>query len=338
MLYITTRNNNDAFTAYRTLGQDRGPDNGLFIPFQMPNVSPEQIEALKEKSFGQNVADILNLFFNARLDSWDVDFCIGRFPAKLVSMSHRITLAETWHNPDYDFARVVRNLTDRIRGNNDNSGFTTNWAWITARIAILFGLYGELYRLNITGPDNPIDVALPSGDFAGPMAVWYARQMGLPIGNIICSCDDNDATWDLLHHGQVNPNSTMNIPSDMERLIHAAVGREETLRYVQKMDDRKPYALPGEGADTFGEGMFAAVISWSRRESIISNVYRSSSYILDPGSAMAYGGLQDYRASGAGINRPALILTERSPICSADTVAAAMGISVEVLRERLNLM
>ena len=37
MLYITTRNNYDAFTAYRTLGEGRGPDGGLFVPFQMPH-------------------------------------------------------------------------------------------------------------------------------------------------------------------------------------------------------------------------------------------------------------------------------------------------------------
>ena len=51
---------------------------------------------------------------------------------------------------------------------------------------------------------------------------------------------------------------------------------------------------------------------------------------------MAFGGLQDYRAL-AGETRPALIITERSPICSADTVSSAMGITVEMLRQRLNL-
>ena len=336
MLYITTRNNNDAYTAYRTLGQGRGPDRGLFIPFQMPRLDREQIVSLKDKTFGQNVADILNLFFNARLDSWDVDFCIGRYPAKLVPMSHRIMVAETWHNPDYDFARVVRNLASRIRGIEDTTGHPTNWAWITTRIATLFALFGELCRINVTDADHLIDVALPSGDFAGPMAVWYAREMGLPIANIICSCDDNDAAWDLLHQGELYPNSAMNIPSDLERLVFATFGKEEARRYAKCMESRKPYIPPQGGWEQLKSGIFAAVISWTRRENIISSVYSTSTYILDPGSAMAYGGLQDYRAI-AGETRPALILTERGPICSAQTVASAMGITVETLKERLNL-
>lgn len=336
MLYITTRNNNDAYTAYRTLGQGRGPDRGLFVPFQMPQLDRAYIMALKDKTFGQNMADIMNLFFKARLDSWDVDFCIGRYPAKLVPMSHRIMVAETWHNPDADFARIVRNLSSRIRGIEDKTGHPTNWAWITTRIAILFALFGELCKLNVTDADHAIDVALPSGDFAGPMAVWYARDMGLPIGNIICSCDDNDATWDLLHQGELYPNASMNIPSDLERLVCAAMGREEAKRYADKMENRKPYLPHESGLEAMRQGMFAAVISWERRESIINNVYKTSTYILDPGSAMAYGGLQDYRASGAQ-TRPALIMSERGPVCSAETVAKAMGITVPALKERLNL-
>lgn len=336
MLYLTTRNNNDAFTPFRTLAQGRGPDGGLFVPFQMPCLDRAQICQLEEKTYGQNIADILNLFFNARMDGWDVDFCIGRFPFRLVPMSHRVMVAEAWHNPDHDFARIVRNLSGRIRGSGDTDGLPTNWAWIAVRIATLFAIFGELSRLNVVDADHPIDVALPSGDFAGPMAAWYARVMGLPIANIICSCDDNDAAWDLIHQGALYPNASMHIPSDLERLVYGALGMEEANHYVQRMEQGRAYTPPEEGWKMLRSGMFAAVISNSRRENIINSVHRTSSYILDPGSAMAYGGLQDYRAS-TGEMRPALILTERGPICSADTVAKAMGVSVEVLKERLNL-
>lgn len=334
MLYITTRDNKDAYTAYRTLGEDRGADGGLFAPFQMPKISKEEIGALKDKSFGQTVADVLNLFFSARMDGWDVDFCIGRYPAKMVSMSHRITIAEAWHNPDHDFTRIVRNLSSRIRGTEDTAGQPSNWAWISIRIAVLFGLFGELCRENVADGDHPIDVALPSGDFAGPMAVWYARQMGLPIANIICSCDENDAAWELLRNGGINASSSLTVPSDLERLIFATQGLEETKRYVRCLEQGRSYYPPAGGVDSLREGMYPAVISWSRRENIISSVYRTSTYILDPGSAMAYGGLQDYRAT-AGESRPALILTERGPIRSAETVAKAMGISVEDLKDRI---
>ncbi len=336
MLYVTTRNEYDAFTAFKTLGQGRGPDRGLFVPFQLPRFSEAQIAQLKNKSFGQCIADILNLFYNARLDAWDVDFCIGRYPARTVSLSHKILLAECWHNPDFDFARMVRNLSGRIRGSEDTNGYCTNWAWITVRVACLFGFFGELYRLNNVQPGHLVDIALPSGDFAGPMAAWYARGMGLPVGNIICCCDENDATWELLKNGEIYPNAGMNIPSDLERLIAATCGTEEARRYAMCMERRMSYTFPAYKLEELRQGLVPAVISWERRNHIIANVYSTSTYILDPGSAMAYGGLQDYR-SGSATGRCALILTEKSPICSPDTVSNALGISIQELKERLNL-
>ena len=62
MLYVTTRTNNDAFTAARAMNMDRGADGGLFVPFHLNTFSRQEIAALADKSFGQNVADILNLF------------------------------------------------------------------------------------------------------------------------------------------------------------------------------------------------------------------------------------------------------------------------------------
>lgn len=336
MLYVTTRNDHDAFTAFRTLAQGRGPDKGLFVPFKLPRYTQAEIDSLKDKSFSQCVAEILNLFFNARLDAWDVDFCIGRYPARTVTMSHKVLLCEGWHNPDFDFARMVRNLSGRIRGTEDTTGFSTNWAWITVRIAALFGFFAELYRMESPQPGSVVDVALPSGDFAGPMAAWYARQMGLPIGKIICSCDENDATWELLKNGSICPNPGMNIPSDLERLIAAVCGTQEAKRFAQCREDGTVYTPAAGALPKLQEGFVPAVISWERRSSIITNVYRTSTYILDPGSAMAYGGLLDYRSS-TGSARGALILTERSPICSAETVAKALDISVQELKERLNL-
>ena len=36
MLYVTTRNNNDVFTAQHALAENRGADGGLYIPFANP--------------------------------------------------------------------------------------------------------------------------------------------------------------------------------------------------------------------------------------------------------------------------------------------------------------
>ena len=346
MLYVTTRDKTDVYTAYRTLGQNRGDDGGFFVPFQMPRLDREQIESLKDKTFGQTVADVLNLLLNARLDGWDVDFCIGRYPTKLVAMSHRIVFAEVWHNPDLDFARLVRNLTGRIRGTEDTAGEPTNWAWIAVRIAVLFGVFGEMLRVNMVETDRPVDVAVPSGDFTAPMAVWYAREMGLPIANIVCGCNDNGGIWDLLHHGQIHtdavasktltPAGDHTVPPDLERLIYGTLGTGETEKFLQACAAGRPYSPPELRFEEMRRGMYAGVVSGGRMESIIRSFYNTSTYMMDPYSALAYCSLQDYRTRFAE-NRTALVLSEKSPVHASSIVSKALGISIEELSDRLNL-
>ena len=50
MLYVTTRNDGDQYPALRTLGQDRGPDGGAYVPFRLPFFTPEEVENLRELS------------------------------------------------------------------------------------------------------------------------------------------------------------------------------------------------------------------------------------------------------------------------------------------------
>ena len=47
MLYVTTRNNRDAYTAQRVLRENRGPDGGLYVPFREPVFSREEIDELR---------------------------------------------------------------------------------------------------------------------------------------------------------------------------------------------------------------------------------------------------------------------------------------------------
>ena len=200
MLYITTRNKVESVTAYHVLNHDRSSDGGYFVPLQLPVLDRNEVSALSQKSFGQIIADILNLFFSARLDGWDVDFSIGRYPVRLVPLNQKVYVAEAWHNPDRNFSRMVRNLSSRICG-NQNVQKPTDWAWMAVRIAVLFAEYGQMRETGILQEAQLYDICVNTGDFMLPVAVWYAKKMGLPIKSILCACPDNSVLWDFLRTG-----------------------------------------------------------------------------------------------------------------------------------------
>lgn len=347
MLYVTTRSQNDPQTTPKALSADRGSDGGLYVPFQMNVYSADQIAELKDRSFGQCVADILNQFFGCRLSAADVDFTIGRFPVKITSMNHRILIAETWRNVMRDYDRTEQALAALVCSNLGCSVMRTSWLKITIRIAVLFGVFAELMRTGAVSAAQKIDVSVPTMDFSVPMSVWYARYLGLPIGNIICSCNENSGLWELLHLGQMHtdcvvvntttPMADMAVPTELERLIHAVGGMNAVLQYVCVLEKRRIYRPNEELAAQLKKGMFSAVVSRSRLDALIPSVYRTNSYILGAYTALAYGGLMDYRAK-TGQTRSALILSDRSPICDQQIVADAMRMSPAQLTEELAKM
>lgn len=344
MLYVTTRINQDAFTAHRSLTENRGPEGGLFMPMRMPVIPRAEIAAVADKSFGRNVADVMNLLFNSKLDSWAVEFAIGRYPVRLVSLSSKMTVAESWHNPQWKFDRLARNLAKAVLDTEEELEIT-DWMLIASRIAVLFGVFGELMRDGLVSIDTPLDIAVPCGDFSAPMAAWYARAWGLPIGTIVVCCNENSAPWNLLHQGELRtdtvamrtilPECDHAVPADLERLIYSALGAAEARRFCDICRKGGNYYLRDEQLKQLRQGMYVSVVSRQRTESMILSIYKNNGYISDPYTALAHSGLLDYR-SRTGERRPALLLSEESPAFSLNMVSGCLGISQRELKERIN--
>lgn len=325
MLYVTTREKYDAYTVARTLAGDCGPDGGRYLPYKMPKFSADEIAALKDKSFGQIVAEVLNLFFGAGLTGWDVEFSIGRYPVRVVSMGQKVFVAECWRNLEGSYEKMERLLGARICKTSAVSVKMTSWLRIAIRIALLTALTGELQRQGMT---DTVDVAVPDGDFSVPMAVWYARQMGLPVENIICACRDGSEAWNLLYNGQIR--TGLSAMPELERLIYGALGIDEAIRCHKSGH----YTLPALTLDVLRSGIYPTVVSDDRIQAAIPNVYRTNAYVLETGAAAAYSGLMDYRAK-AGETRCALLLEDCSPAENAKAVSATLRITEDKLKELL---
>lgn len=345
MLYITTRGKQDAFTAYRTARQDRGPDGGFFVPMQMPVFNQKDILKLGKNSFGQNVADVLNLFFGTKISCWNVDVVVGRRIFNTNIIGHRTLMGQLWDDLKGDFNVVLRSLAHLVSPELADEDPIPNWLEMGIRIAVVFAVFGELLSEGQISAERGVDVAVATGSFAMPMALWYARQMGLPIRSIICGCNENGNAWDLIHRGAVDtgalsvqtttPEGDYALAPNLERLIYAVLGHEQALRYWWTCTEGRSYVLSELDTEAISKGNFAAVVSMDRIATIISSVYRTNRYILEPYGALAYGALSDYRARTGAVGQ-ALVLTEKSPACAADLVAKYLHISPEEITQLLS--
>ena len=327
------------------MAEDRSSDGGFFVPMQLPRFDRQQIRCLADKSFSQNVADIVNLFFNTQLDSWAIEFAIGRYPVKLRCIGSREIVAETWHNPVWKFERLAKGIEKAIRQSDDVRDVPSDWLMIMARISVLFGIFGELLEQGKVSTAEPIDIAVPSGDFSAPMAVWYAKQMGLPISTILCCCNDNNGPWKLLHQGQIRTDSAalttatplcdQAVPANLERLIYANLGVKGCLQFVDVCKSGSCFYLEQEQLKKVREGLYVPVTGQERLESAIKSLFRSCGYAADVYTALCYSGILDYR-SVTGEGRQILILSEESPVYSAAYLSKCLEISAQNLMELIN--
>lgn len=314
MLYISTRNSTDCYTAYRALNEAQTPDGGIFIPFRLTAFTKDELQQIHNSSCCEAIAKVLNQFFGLSLSGWDVECVIGRNPLKPVTMNQKVLFAEGWRNPESSFQYLLNALYRRMTGRYDPSG----WACIAIEIALLFGLFAAIGD----AVEQGLDIALNAGDFADLTAVSFAKKMGLPVNMIICTCKENSAAWNLFTKGEFNINSPsiatsltkLDIaqPAYLESYIFAKLGMDEVKQYLDACANKQVYRVDEKKIQLFNENIYSAVVSANRVEAIVTGMYRTNGYVIDPYTAFAYGGLQDFRAK-SGANRETLILAKYRP-------------------------
>lgn len=304
MLYLSTRNKADSFTAHRVLHSAAAPDGGMFMPMQLPVQDDVALASFETMSFGEAVAAVLNLFFGTQVSGWDVDFAVGRKAVDLVSGGYKVSLAESWHNPAGSHDYFVRKLYQLVLG--EKPDITPNpWFQTAVDIAIMFGIYGKYCRQEI----YEFDVAIESGNLQSLLAVRYAQKMGLPVRKIILGCMEGDGLWELISYGDFSLGKKEPIVG-LEALLWLEFGYSETQKYLQK---KTVYHIKDLYLEQLRKDIFTAVVGDRRVMNVIDNMLSTNNYQMQSSTARSFGALQDYRAK-TGENKNTLLFARNIPV------------------------
>ncbi|HEX4884731.1 MAG TPA: threonine synthase [Casimicrobiaceae bacterium] len=109
-----------------------------------------------------------------------------------------------------------------------------NWARVAAQVVYYF----KGYFAATTRPGEPVQFAVPSGNFGNILAAHVARGMGVPIARLILATNENDVLDEFFRTGRYRPHATaethatsspsMDISkaSNFERFVFDIVGRD----------------------------------------------------------------------------------------------------------------
>lgn len=303
------------------------------MPETVPRLTREEIADLGNLSENSAVARLLGLYLGEGITAWDLDFSIGRRAFRIRELDRKTILGQCWYNPEGELDYILEFLSERLGG---GCGF---WANISVKIAVMGMLLSRM-------EPEETDLAVLSGDFSGVLAGLYLKEMGFPVGKVICCCNENNSVWELVHLGQLRtdgvcektktPLADVVLPMGLEHLLYCLGGEKAAVEYAKFAYMGLTYEPEQNLLRRLQSVLFVGVTSESRLTLTLTGVLRNYGCLLCTYTAILYAGVQDYR-SKAGENRRALLLSERSPELEADAISELLSVPKQKVREYLSM-
>ena len=82
-----------------------------------------------------------------------------------------------------------------------SSANSINWGRLVPQIVYYFYAYFRLAEQGAVAWGKPVDFCVPTGNFGDILAGYYAKQMGLPVGKLICASNKNNVLTDFIKTG-----------------------------------------------------------------------------------------------------------------------------------------
>ncbi len=204
-----------------------------------------------------------------------------------------------------------------------SSANSINIGRLVPQIVYYVYAYAKLLSEGRIQEGQQINVVVPTGNFGNILAAFYAKNMGLPIGKLICASNDNKVLYDFFRTGTYDrnrefvltssPSMDILISSNLERLIYRIAGNSP------EKNARLMAALSGQGKYEITEEMKAGLkdfyghyASEEETAAAIRRIYEDCGYVIDTHTAVAAAVFDKY-TSKTGDRTPTVIVSTASP-------------------------
>lgn len=225
-----------------------------------------------------------------------------------------------------------------------SSANSINIGRLVPQIVYYVYAYAKLYANGEIAKDEPINVVVPTGNFGNILAAFYAKNMGLPIGKLICASNENKVLFDFFSTGTYDrnrefmltssPSMDILISSNLERLIYRIAGNDA----AKNADLMK--ALTSCGKYEISEDMKAQLSDFygnysSEQETaeVIKNLYDKTGYVIDTHTAVAAGVYNKYKADTKDTDTKTVIASTASPFKFTRSVMNAIDTKYDAMSD-----
>ena len=212
-----------------------------------------------------------------------------------------------------------------------SSANSINWGRLVPQIVYYFYAYFRLAEQGAVAWGKPVDFCVPTGNFGDILAGYYAKQMGLPVGKLICASNKNNVLTDFIKTGTydarrtfyktTSPSMDILISSNLERLLyHVSGSSEKVAGWMQELSATGKYTVDAETLAKIQQSFAAGYADDADGAAEIKARFDGDHYLCDTHTAVAFRVAETRRTDA-----PMVVLSTASPFKFPRDVLTALG-------------
>ena len=206
------------------------------------------------------------------------------------------------------FSAVSKDQLLEGKGVRLSSANSINIGRLAPQVVYYYRAYADLVQAGRIQPGDKVDYVVPTGNFGDILAGYFAKEMGLPVGKLVCASNANNVLTDFLRTGRydrrrsfyttVSPSMDILVSSDLERLLYLCPRRMESGLANGCALFAARESTPS--AKSFSDFLWTRALppfSRPRRERRASSraVWEKKGYLADPHTAAGLSAAEQYR-------------------------------------------
>lgn len=184
------------------------------------------------------------------------------------------------------------------KGFQFSSANSINIGRLVPQIVYYVYAYAKLLENQEIAEGETINVAVPTGNFGNILAAYFAKEMGLPIGRLICASNDNKVLYDFFTTGTYDrnrefiltnsPSMDILISSNLERLIYLSTGCDAAAnaRLMEELSADGRYTVTEDMREKMKD-FWGGFAGWEEDAGEIRRVFEDTGYLMDTHTGVA---------------------------------------------------
>ncbi len=217
-----------------------------------------------------------------------------------------------------------------------SSANSINWGRLVPQIVYYVSAYCDMVKSEKLKIGAPMNVVVPTGNFGNILAAYYAKQMGVPIGKLICASNANNVLTDFLESGTYDknrpfyctesPSMDILISSNLERLLFLLSGQDAdmTRAYMEALSEKGSYKVSEKIFSALSDLFAAGCCDDADTERTIRRIYEKYGYLCDTHTAVALNVYAAYKTK-TGDSTPTVIASTANPYKFSKSVLHAVA-------------